>query len=172
MLTLEPLFLRALEPEDIEVLFAVENDASLTPFSSHNGPYSKFMLRRYLEQQHQSIYEQQQQRLVIASAIHNVLGLIDLFDFEPKSRRAGVGIVVLKAHRNKGIATKALSLLEEYVIKHYAMHMLHADVLCANPASCRLFEKRKFTAIGIKKDWYYFEQKFHDVTCYQKRLTL
>ena len=82
MIALEKVFLRALEPEDINVLFSIENDSSLQSFSTHNGPYSRFVLQRYLAQQNQSIYEQQQQRLVISDQSKKALGLIDLFEFE------------------------------------------------------------------------------------------
>ncbi len=170
MLDINTLYLRALEPIDIEVLFIVENDPELQFFSAHQGPYSRHVLQRYIEQQHQSIYEQKQQRFVIAAAGGAVLGFIDLFDFDPHSKRAGVGVVVLSAYRNKGVATKALSLLENYAINHYDMHMLHADVLCENAASCALFEKRNFFSTGVKRDWYYFQQQFHDVQGYQKIL--
>lgn len=171
MLDLQTLFLRALEPTDIEVLFKVENDPALQFYSSHNGPYSRFMLQRYIKQQHQSIYEQKQQRFVISPSSGEVLGFVDIFDFDPQNKRAGVGIVVLSKYRTKGVGTKALALLEAFVIQHYDMHMLHADVLCDNIASCALFEKGKYVSMGIKRDWYFFQQKFHDVKGYQKILT-
>ena len=75
IIALETVFLRALEPADINVLFSIENDSSLRSFSTHNGPYSRFILQRYLKQQNQSIYEQQQQRLVISDQSNNALGL-------------------------------------------------------------------------------------------------
>lgn len=171
MLDLQTLYLRALEPNDIEVLFTIENDPVLQFYSSHNGPYSRFMLQRYIEQQHQSVYEQKQQRFVISPSSGEVLGFVDIFDFDPQSKRAGIGIVVLSQYRAKGVATKALALLEDFVIKHYNMHMLYADVLCDNKASCALFEKGNYVLMGIKRDWYFFQQKFHDVKGYQKILT-
>lgn len=170
MITLETVFLRALEPEDINVLFSIENDSSLQSFSTHNGPYSRFLLQRYLEQQNQSIYEQQQQRLVISDQSKNALGLVDLFEFEPKSKRAGVGLVVLAPYRKMGVAKKALTLLEKYVIDNYDLHMLHADVLSSNLASCRLFESCKFVEMGIKREWYYIDSTYQDAKFYQKLL--
>ena len=168
MLKTNTISLRALEPEDLDLLYTIENDPALSPYSTHNGPHSKYMLQQYITQQHQTIYEQNQQRLVITDVSKKVLGLVDLFDFEPKSKRAGVGVVVLEDYRNKGVATQALELLEHYVRDHYALHMLHADVLSSNTASCRLFEKRNFVAIGIKRHWYFFQNQYHDVRCYQK----
>lgn len=170
MLDIQSLFLRALEPDDIEELFTIENDHDLQLYSTHNGPYSRFMLERYIAQQHQSVYEQKQQRFVISPSSGKVLGFVDIFDFDPQSKRAGVGIVVLSQYRTKGVATKALALLEHFVIQHYDMHMLYADVLCGNKASCALFEKQNYLLIGIKRDWYFFQQKFHDVKGYQKIL--
>ena len=98
------------------------------------------------------------------------MGLVDLCEFEPKSKRAGVGLVVLAPYRKMGVAKKTLTLLEKYVIDNYDLHMLHADVLSSNLASCRLFESCKFVEMGIKREWYYIDSTYQDAKFYQKLL--
>ena len=59
------LFLRALEPEDLEFVHAIENDENIWNYSNTQTPYSKFLIRQYLENAHQDIYEAKQLRLAI-----------------------------------------------------------------------------------------------------------
>ena len=89
------VYLRALEPEDLDLVFEIENDEDLWELSTTLTPFSKFLLKQYLKNSHKDIYEAKQLRLVICKADNQeALGMIDLFDFDPKHRRAGVGIVI------------------------------------------------------------------------------
>lgn len=104
------IYLRALEPEDLSFLYEIENDESLWEISHTQAPYSKWLLKNYLENSHQDIYEAKQLRLaIVENDTHRLYGLIDLFDFDPKNNRAGLGIVI-KNHleRNKGTGTEAV----------------------------------------------------------------
>ena len=86
MLTLtgEKVYLRALEPDDLEFLFSVENNEEFWEVSSTSTPYSRFILKQYLENAHKDIYEVKQLRLVICEKNGSPTGFIDLFDFDPK----------------------------------------------------------------------------------------
>jgi len=86
--------LRALEPEDLEYLFALENDPDIWEISGTLTPYSRKVLRAYLETAHQDIYQAKQLRLAIAGEDESAIGLIDLYDFDPRHLRAGIGIVI------------------------------------------------------------------------------
>ncbi len=57
--------LRALEPEDLELLYEWENNLSYWTISSTVAPFSKFTLKRYLKNSHKNIYETGQLRLMI-----------------------------------------------------------------------------------------------------------
>jgi diamine N-acetyltransferase len=82
------------------------------------------------------------------------MGLIDLFDFDPKNSKAGIGIVIQgKESRNKKIGSEALSLLISYAFEHLNLHQLYANIGEENEASKALFTKFGFACIGIKKDW-------------------
>ena len=51
------IYLRALEPEDLEFIYDVENDENIWEVSNSITPYSKFLIRQYLENAHQDIFE-------------------------------------------------------------------------------------------------------------------
>ena len=81
MLTLkgEKLYLRALEPEDLEFLHELENNEEFWEVSATQAPFSKYILKKYLENSHLDIYEVKQLRLVICNLDHRPIGLIDIF---------------------------------------------------------------------------------------------
>ena len=49
--------LRALEPEDIDILYRWENDPKVWKVSGTVAPFSKYILRRFIEDQKYDIYE-------------------------------------------------------------------------------------------------------------------
>jgi diamine N-acetyltransferase len=171
MLTLtgEKLYLRALEPEDLEFIYQIENDESIWEISATQTPYSRFLIKQYLENAHQDIYEAKQLRLVMVSMKKENIGLIDLFDFDPKNKRIGVGLLIAKSeHRYKGYGKEALQLVCEYAFKHLHVHQVFANIGEENLASINLFESLDFKQIGVKRDWTFVNGKFKNEILYQK----
>ncbi|WP_224482589.1 GNAT family N-acetyltransferase [Robertkochia aurantiaca] len=171
MITLKgnTIYLRALEPEDIDFLYYLENDENVWEVSETVAPYSKYVLKEYLANSHRDIYEVKQLRLAIVTLEQELVGFIDLYDFDPRNRRAGVGIVVLReGHRNKGIGGEALSLIIDYAFQHLNLHQLFANIGEANQASIHLFSKMGFEKVGVKKDWNLNAGKFTNELLYQK----
>lgn len=170
MLTLKGknIYLRALEPEDLEFVFTVENNESFWEISAQSAPYSRFLLKQYLENSHRDIYEVKQLRLVISTNDEVAIGLIDLFDFEPKHKRAGIGILINDQEmRGKGYGEEALQLLCRYCFVHLALHQVYAGVGAGNFPSRRLFEKTGFRQTGRKKQWNFVNGNFEDELLYQ-----
>ncbi len=164
----EKLFLRALEPEDLDLIYIVENDENIWEMSSTQTPYSRFLIKQYLENAHQDIYEAKQLRLAICSYDDACLGLIDLFDFDPKNNRAGIGILILEEeNRGKGYGSEALSLMVEYGRTHLHLHQLYANISTENTRSVSLFENQGFKIVGVKKDWKLVKGDYKDEFLYQ-----
>jgi diamine N-acetyltransferase len=171
MITLkgDNIYIRALEPNDLEFVYAMENDQSIWEASNTHTPYSRFLVRQYLENAHQDIYEAKQLRLAICQdQDFPALGLIDLFDFDPKNNRAGVGIVIQgDNNRNKNIGSEALGLLIQYAFRHLNLHQLYANIGIENEASIALFTKFGFQNIGVKKDWTFLNGVYKDEGLFQ-----
>ncbi|MEZ4802904.1 MAG: GNAT family protein [Gelidibacter sp.] len=148
------VFLRALEPEDLEFIYTIENDETFWEISNTQTPYSKYILTQYLENSHKDIFEAKQLRLVISSYENKALGMIDLFDFDFKNSRAGVGILVKEStNRQQGFGKEALQLLVNYSFEHLNLHQLYCNITEDNKASITLFTNQGFEKIGLKKDW-------------------
>lgn len=160
--------LRALELEDLDFLYTLENDESLWEISGTQTPFSKKILQDYLDHAHRDIYEVKQLRLVICDANHQRLGLVDLFDFDPKNRRAGIGIVIAQqTHRNKGYGKETLTLLCAYCFRQLNLHQVYANVTEDNLSSQRLFENLGFEKCGLKKDWVFTQGTYKNELLYQ-----
>lgn len=158
------IFLRALEPEDLELVHAIENDEDVWELSNTVTPYSKFLIQQYLDSAHRDIYEVKQLRLVICSVENeHPIGLIDVFDFDVKHRRAGIGIIIKSAeNRQKGFGKEALQLLMAYCHEHLDLHQLYCNISEDNERSLKLFKSVQFEIIGLKKDWNYIKGHYHN----------
>ena len=165
----QTLFLRALEPEDLDFIYQIENDETVWEISHTKTPYSRFLIRQYLENAQQDIYEAKQLRFVICLQSNQLpIGMIDLFDFEPAHHRAGVGVLIYdKLCRNEGIGSGALALVMQYAQTHLNLHQLYANIGTDNAASVALFTKFGFQEIGIKKQWNLVRGAFKDEGLYQ-----
>ncbi|MDO6517090.1 GNAT family N-acetyltransferase [Zobellia uliginosa] len=165
----EHVSLRALEPGDLDFLYELENNPEIWEISGTVTPYSKHVLKLYLDNAYRDIYDVKQLRLCICNQDDLAIGFIDLFDFDPKNARAGVGIVVLnKGDRNKGVGSEALQLLCDYAFGTLALHQLYANVMEGNDASIHLFKKMGFEEVGLKKDWIFSEGGYKNEILFQK----
>lgn len=160
--------LRALEPEDLAFLYNIENNESFWEVSHTQTPFSKYILKQYLENAHLDIYESKQLRLVIEEKeTKQSIGMIDLFDFNPQHKRAGIGILIEPKFQNKGFASEALQLLIKYCFSFLQLHQLYANITADNKNSIQLFTKFNFVEVGVKKDWIYSQGKYKDEILYQ-----
>ena len=103
------IHLRAMEPEDLDMLYTIENDQQLWGVSATNVPYSRYTLHDYIANAAGDIYTDRQVRLIIENAEHDVIGILDLINFDPRHRRAEVGIVIQQPYRSQGYAQAALA---------------------------------------------------------------
>jgi len=161
--------LRALEPDDLDILYDTENDKSLWKYSNTSSPFSKHSLKKFIENSHLDIIEHKQLRLVIADDEQSY-GFIDLYDYDFINRRVGLGIIIFKKYRSKGIGLSSLQLTENYLLEHVPIHQVYANISSKNKESISLFEKSGFVNIGLKKDWIFYNNKFNDELLFQKIL--
>ena len=145
---------RALEPDDIDLLYDWENNTEIWDVSNTYEPFSKYILAKYIKDSQRDIYESRQIRMVIETLDGTAVGAIDLFDFDPYHFRAGVGILIHdQKDRNLGYASDALKLLCDYAANYLRLHQLYANITEDNLASIQLFTNNGFELCGTKKDW-------------------
>lgn len=161
--------LRAIEPEDLELLYEWENNNSYWAISNTVSPFSRYTIKRYIENSHKTIFETGQLRLMIEHDEDKItIGTIDVFEFDPFHKRAGVGILIAnESYRRKGYATMSLTCLINYCFKTLQLHQLYCNILSNNLISIDLFKKHGFVLIGTKKDWILVNEGYVDVHMFQ-----
>ena len=159
--------LRIINLEDLAFLYSLENNESLWELSQTQKPFSKEVLRSYLETAQKDIKEIKQLRLMITSKTNEPMGFIDLFDYDAHNMRAGVSIVLIDKHRQKGYGKDALSLLVNHSFKVLCLHQLYGNILEDNSASINLFESVGFEKVGIKKEWRFYKEQYKNEYLFQ-----
>jgi diamine N-acetyltransferase len=159
--------LRAVEPEDIDILYVWENDKSIWQLSNTLVPFSRYILTKYIETAHLDIFQTRQVRFMIDFVFSDkskmTVGAIDLFDFDPLHLRAGIGILIADdADRRKGYASAALEEIIDYSFVVLQLKQLYCNIEATNELSLKLFKKFNFQEIGIKKAWLKTTEGFKD----------
>ena len=163
--------LRAIEPNDVDLIYKWENNSSIWDLSNTVTPYSKYVIQQFIDNSHNDIYQNKQLRLMIEKVDGDsieTIGTIDLFDFDPLHKRAGVGILIAdESNRNKGFASDALDVLINYCFSILQLHQLFCNITEDNTKSIKLFQNKGFELIGNKKDWLLFYDGEKDELMFQ-----
>lgn len=99
------------------------------------------------------------------------VGAVDLFEYDPINRRAGIGILIYaNDDRGRGYASDTLATLCRYLRDTLGLHQLWCNIGADNRASLQLFLSAGFTQIGIKRQWQWRPDGYHDEVMMQKIL--
>lgn len=160
--------LRALEPEDVGVLYRWENDTRLWKFGAAINPYSRFSLKQYIAEARDDIHITRQLRMIVVEKTSKKpVGTIDLYDFDFFHKRAGIGILIDEDFREKGYGLQVIECIAEYAFSHLKLHQLYAFVPEKNIPSITLFAKAGFEKTAVLKDWLSYSTSYQNVIVMQ-----
>lgn len=163
--------LRALEPEDLALLYEIENDPVVWDVGTPTAPYSKYALKAYLAAAPADLYQTGAQRLVIVNEEGAAVGLLDLQNFSPHNRSAEVGIVLMRKYRGCGLALQALNLLKQHCENRLNLCQLYAYVAADNTSSRALFKAAGYDDVATLTQWHYAGGKYHDLVVVRRWLS-
>ena len=161
---------RALEMDDLQWLYLIENDERLWKYSNTIVPFSKEILTKYILNSNRDIFDVKQLRMVVYSKEVSRIGLIDLYDFSPENKRLALGIIIDEKYRNIGVAKNALSLIEKWIKSRLDIHQIYVNIGEENLISIKLFKSLGYNKIGLKKDWNFYNNRFNSEFTFQKIL--
>lgn len=165
--------LRALEPEDLELIYRIENDPDFWRFGTTTVPYSRYVLRQYIETSANDLFTDQQVRLVIegcdASGRTRPLGLADLTNFSPQHMRAEIALAVLPEFQGQQVGNHAVKLLIDYA-RRLRLHQIYAIIATSNKAASTIFQQLGFKGNTLLKDWLRDERGYCDARLWQQNL--
>ena len=159
--------LRAIEPEDLDLLYRIENDRKLWNVGTSNVPYSRYTLHDYIANASDDIYVDRQVRMMIENQEGEIVGIVDVVNFDPGNCRAEVGLIILDAFRRRGHGRDVLRQIADYALHVLHLHQLFAYVDIRNTASYQLFKCMGFQESTRIKDWLYDGQEYHDAVMMQ-----
>ena len=159
--------IRALEPTDLRILYRWENDISIWDVGNVVNPLSQAVLQAYIRSSHNNLYQDMQLRMMVDNLEGQTVGCVDLYDFEPRTLKAGISLLIDKDFRGKGYAFQTMLLLEHYAFDFLHMHQLYAYIPVSNKASISLFEKLGYQQSTVLKDWVLRGRSYDDVIVFQ-----
>lgn len=140
------IILRSVDSADIDTLLLWENACSEPLYGVFDEQYTREDIARFVAlQQHYSIAETEQLRLVICSKVGERLGAIDISDYDGYS--ASVSIIIVESeNRGLGYGSEALRLMVDYA-RSIGLRLLRARVLSENAISRQMFLSAGFVNI-------------------------
>ncbi|MBM6993273.1 MAG: GNAT family N-acetyltransferase [Prevotella sp.] len=159
--------LRAIEPEDLEILYEIENNQDLWNVGVTNVPYSRYALHEYLANVSGDIYTDKQMRLIIESSLGELIGIVDLANFDPRHCRAEVGVVIQHRFRDQGYGRAAMLHLIRYAHEVIHLHQMYALIGKNNESCQKLFKEVGFQSVAELKEWLFDGEQYCDVVILQ-----
>lgn len=170
MKTLPKINLRAIEPEDLDLLYLIENDSQLWNIGSSNVPYSRYVLHDYIANTTSDIYSDKQLRLIVENEDRVVVGIVDLVSFDPRNMRAEIGMIIISQYRGLGYGAAALTWLLDYSSQILHLHQLYCIISSSNTACMSLFRKLNFDNTALLHDWLLEKEGYTDAYLFTKIL--
>ena len=162
--------LRAMEPEDLDMLYRVENDRDLWFVGVTNVPYSRYILHNYIATATGDIYTDKQVRLIVENGEGEAVGMADLTNFDPRHRRAELSLVIEKPWRRHGYARAAVLEMHRYAQTVLHLHQLYVVISEQNENTLTLFQSLGYTTAAHLEDWLYDGDKYTRAVLMQKIL--
>lgn len=162
--------LRAVEPEDADMLWLAERDSRQWIENGMSAPFSRENLRQYASNYDADPIRAGQLRLICENNDGEMIGITDLYDISSTNRTAFVGIYIFDEHRKRGYAHKSLALLEMYAHMLLNLRILGAKISETNIGSLQLFESSGYIRNGILHDWLLTGSETRSLIIYTKKL--
>jgi diamine N-acetyltransferase len=162
------IHLRAIEPEDLDLLYRIENDVKLWNVGTSNVPYSRYTLHDYVAHASADIYTDRQVRMMVENEQHEIVGIVDVVNFDPSNCRAEVGLIILNEYRRQGYGSRTLEAVADYALNVLHLHQLFAYIDDTNEASLGLFQKMGYEISATIKDWLYDGKKYRAAVLAQR----
>ena len=159
--------LRAIEPEDLDLLYRIENDVKLWNVGITNVPYSRYALHDYIANASGDIYTDHQVRMIIENAKHEVVGIVDIVNFDPGNRRAEIGLVIEQPFRGQGYGFSVMKELAKYALDVLHLHQLYAVIDARNVTCLQLFRQLGYQESTHMKDWLFDGREYRDAIMMQ-----
>ena len=151
---------------DVETIFLWENNVENWFVSDTIAPYTVADIEDFVLNRN-DIFISGQTRFIIEDEMTNSIGCLDLFDFNAKNKRLGIGILIDNEFRGKGLGKEAVKLAVNFAIESLDVRGVFVEIAKSNLGSQKIFEACGFQITGVKQDWLWDGDAFQDQLFYQ-----
>lgn len=146
------LLLRPVRTEDSEALLLLYGDESIYRYRPGMPRKTVRLVEKLIRRFREDACEG---RAVALSVIDReqgcVVGLAEVFHLDPKVEQAEIGCSITPEYQGRGLATRAVKLLTDYLILEADFNRVRATVHVENIGSRRVYEKAGFTLEGQER---------------------
>lgn len=148
--------------QDLDTLYSWENNKKNWGVSGTTSAFSKETIVKFILSYHDLIVHKQLRLMIVLKETNELIGTLDLFEYSQEHHRVGLGVLIgEEKDRKKRYAFEAINLLMANAAEKWGVKQLHASMFTDNEASYQLFLKAEFKEIGIRKNWYKLNEKWH-----------
>jgi len=142
------IILRTVTPSDLEVLMKWENDSSLANYNAEKEPVTRETMASYVSGIHDIYMDHQLRFMITLSQSEEVVGTVDLFDYDQAKSIVGTGIVIFDSElRGKNIGSEAMDMLLQYANSHLKVEKVFCNIAKHNKKSIAFFTAKNFEEI-------------------------
>lgn len=164
----ESIFIRPIDIPDALLVMNWENNPENWDASDNKGEFQLYDIVRMIEENQNLKLAKQGRWMICDVSIPEPIGTVDIFDIDFDQQFGFVGVLIAnKENRNKGIANKAIELIENKAVE-LGLNRLKCVVHPGNLASVKLFEKRNFEKIGETDRLYVNDGVYLNASIYEK----
>lgn len=157
------VILRAIEPEDCELIRGMFNDPELENLVvGWAFPISSFAQKQWLNNHYG---DQKNLRFVIEIPNEGAVGIATLTDIDWKNRKATHGMKLANVERRtKGIGTDTVMAIMRYAFDELNLNRLEGSVFADNTGSRKLYTgKLGWTEEGVRRNCIYKNGEYRDL---------
>ena len=162
------IIIRAYKDHDFETLEKIRNDVDLQYLlTAHPKPNTKTRVLQWIENKtagDNSVF------FVISNNKNETIGYVQAAELDLLNRNCYFGVAISEKWTGKGVFTKAVLLLEQYLKDTFNIKKTICEVLVSNINSIKALEKTGYLQVGLLKEHFYYKSAFHDVCIIEKIL--
>ena len=169
MLEGKKILLRAWREEDLDTLGVLRNNVALqSMLITQARPNSSERLQRWLVDKTAS--EDALFFIVAQRSTQQCFGYVQLSNMQLLHGTADLGICLAPAAQHQGVGQEALTLLEGYARRVFALRKIILQVLSDNHGAIRFYARLGFSEVGCLREHVFVDGAYRDVLIMEKRL--
>jgi len=162
------LLLRRLKISDIEAMYEYTSDPKVTQYLEWSE-HTQISLTRSFVISALEAYEIEKHAFLWAIELISeakMIGVIRVFDYSPKNKRAEISYILNPAYQGKGYIGEAIDIFLNFCFNDLSIHRIQAKCDIDNVSSEKVMQKAGMLREGIMKKYFFMYDQIKDALLY------